>query len=57
MNFTIEINTENDSFADENELPKLLRRVAERVANGESYGKIIDSNGNTVGKFANLPPK
>lgn len=61
--FRLHIDTDNAAFYDEYdddynphaELAALLRKVADRVVSGEDIGQeltILDSNGNTVGRFA-----
>jgi hypothetical protein len=50
----IEIDTDNAAFEYANggpELSRLCRRIAERIERGETYGKILDINGNSVGSF------
>lgn len=49
----VRIETENDAFAGngEQEVARLLRQVADRVADGQLDGVIRDSNGNRCGAF------
>ncbi len=49
---TITIATDNDAFRHREwgELADILRKVAERAHRGDS-GKVVDSNGNTVGEW------
>lgn len=53
--FTLTINTENAAFEDPSELPRLLRKVASLISMGDTEGRILDMNGNTVGSFAGAP--
>ena len=53
--FEVAIRTENASFEGENkshELAKLLRKVADKVEQGNEEGMVIDANGNKVGEFS-----
>lgn len=65
--FTLRIETDNAAFCPDNEdAPKaehliaestetarILRRIADRIDDGgETNGRIVDSNGNTVGEFS-----
>jgi hypothetical protein len=53
--FTLTFNTDNDAFADGNcdrEIARICRDVAQRLGNGQSFGKVRDVNGNAVGEFA-----
>lgn len=49
----VQIKTENDAFATdgEQEVARLLRKVAKRVEGGEFDGVILDINGNRCGAF------
>lgn len=51
--FRLYIDTDNDSCKPNHyaEVAKLLRDVARRVEDGQNSGKILDTNGNTVGTF------
>lgn len=52
--FTIKIKTQNEAFSDGNrdeEIARILERVAERVKEGEMDGFCVDINGNKVGSF------
>lgn len=53
--FELKIETGNEAFRDSDELVRLIRKVADRVARGEDHGRIIDANGNTVGEFESTP--
>ena len=49
----VQIDTDNDAFAGdgEQEVARLLRKVAKRVEGGEFDGVIVDINGNRCGAF------
>ncbi len=52
--FKLEINTENAAFEGEaaiDEIDILLHTVVSQVSRGLTSGKILDSNGNTVGSW------
>jgi hypothetical protein len=52
--FTMHISMENDAFQGRraaNELMKMLEHVSGQVATGRFSGKLVDTNGNTVGEF------
>lgn len=54
--FKLTVSTGNDAFGpadyDRNEeVARILREVADRLANGQEYGPTIDVNGNTTGAF------
>lgn len=53
MKFTCSIAMDNAAFTEwpEGELVRCLRRVCERIEGGEEYGKVMDINGNSVGKW------
>ena len=52
MKITIDIKTDNAAFQDsDTELYDILGRIAMAVQDGERSGNLMDSNGNTVGKF------
>ena len=40
-----------DETLDTNEIVRLLRQTAQKIANGYTDGKIMDINGNSVGRF------
>ena len=52
--FTLEIETENDAFKDNEAyaVTLLLRQTAELVNHKQTSGKIRDLNGNTVGRWS-----
>jgi hypothetical protein len=53
MRLTVKIDTDNAAFVDvleeRDELRRIMDRVADRAACGETSGLCIDANGNTVG--------
>lgn len=50
--FRLTINCGNEAFDDTNvELVRLIREVANKVEKGDTYGKVMDTNGNTVGSW------
>lgn len=51
--FSLSFSTTSDQFQQNKELWILatLKTVAERVMKGETHGKIIDINGNSIGTF------
>lgn len=52
---TIEIDTSNAAFEDDqlhSELEACVRRVMYALDRGKTAGAIMDTNGNTVGRFA-----
>jgi hypothetical protein len=53
MKFKIEFDCDNDAFVvnPEAEVADLLENVAYRVKQGETYGKVFDTNGNSVGNW------
>lgn len=57
MRFTLTIECDNAAFGEsvtprQRETVRVLRAVAERIAKGgDSDGKCMDANGNTVGRF------
>lgn len=54
MSFTMEFDTGNAAFADDNggdEAAQILRYVAKQVADGFTSGLITDSNGNRIGTW------
>ena len=54
-NFRIDIGTSNAAFKDDpGELARLLRKVADRLDRGDKDGRIVDINGNVVGRFDHL---
>lgn len=53
MNFKLKINCDSDSLqvSPEVELSYILRDLAQRLEDGETYGVIQDDNGNTIGEY------
>ena len=51
MAFKMSVTMDNAAFESPEELPEIIRRVADRVADGETAGSVRDSNGNTVGTW------
>lgn len=50
--FTMRVETDNAAFRGggrRRELARILRRVAERIEEGETEGTAVDVNGNSVG--------
>ncbi len=53
MAFTLRIETENEAFADGAmlcEIARILRKLAARLESGKDPGRILDYNGNVVGR-------
>ena len=51
-NITIKINTDSAAFEDNpEELKKILNKALKIVQSGIDCGKLMDSNGNTVGNI------
>ena len=58
MEFTLNINMDNDAFVYDSELPWILNGLVEKfVAIGSSPGEasVRDGNGNTVGRWTITP--
>ena len=56
MKIIIEIATDNAAFTDHKygklgEISRILRRITQRIENGELSGKCMDFNGNSVGTW------
>lgn len=54
MKFVLEFNCDNvafDGYATAEETARLLREAADKVTAGRTEGKLVDSNGNTVGEW------
>jgi hypothetical protein len=50
--FTVHIRTDNAAFEDApGEVARILQVVAERVRDGQTSGRVLDINGNSVGGF------
>ena len=53
--FTLMMATDTDAFTDwPAEVSRILAMVADRVADGEDGGTVLDCNGNKVGTFSRL---
>jgi hypothetical protein len=53
MDLVIKINMDNEAFEEnpEAELQYLLETVGISITDGDVFGKIVDTNGNTCGHF------
>ena len=51
MKLTVEIKMDTAAFADPEEIEMILTIVGMKAAKGQISGKIMDSHGNTVGKW------
>ena len=52
MKLTLTVKMDNAAFADfDDETPRILRDVADKIQNGHTTGPILDANGNRVGSF------
>ena len=51
MKLTVNISMDNAAFEDPQEIEMILSVVGAKAANGQRGGKIMDSNGNTVGRW------
>lgn len=52
--FHLSIEIDNAAFQDNNaphEIARILREAADKIADGQTLGKLRDINGNTVGAF------
>ncbi len=49
--FTLTIATSNDAMNEPIDVAFALRRVAQRLSDGDTSGRVMDQNGNTVGTF------
>jgi hypothetical protein len=54
--FTLTIETDNDAFGQTPDfkvaqLRRSLQRISERLFMGDTEGKVLDTNGNTVGRW------
>lgn len=59
--FTLTILTGNAAFdpaagGAHSELPRLLRKAADKVTDGQTEGVLVDANGNVVGEFSLSEP-
>ncbi len=53
MEFALSMNCDNEAFGNSpgHEIAIILRVAAKRLENGQTSGKLMDANGNAVGKF------
>jgi hypothetical protein len=49
--FTVKIELGNEAMQSYVDVANALKKVAIRVGVGDAYGKIMDRNGNSVGKW------
>lgn len=52
--YVVTFDTDNAAFDDDNfvsECGRIINNARERIENGETDGRLMDINGNTVGKF------
>lgn len=50
-NFKLEIELGNAAMKSPDDVARALRRIADRLEAGAEGGKVMDSNGNSVGKW------
>ena len=50
--FKLEFSTENAAFEDSLEVVVILERIAQKMKQGDRFGAVKDSNGNTVGRWS-----
>lgn len=50
--FRLEIQLGNDAMQDAQDVARALEATARRMRQGDESGKIMDANGNSVGRFA-----
>lgn len=53
IGFTITFDTDNDCFTSkpEKETARILRDIAGKVEAGQTFGKVMDINGNSIGTW------
>ena len=51
MKLTVNVNMDNAAFEDPEEIKMIMAVIGMKAANGQTGGKIMDSNGNTVGAW------
>lgn len=51
MKFTLTIDSDNEALAHPNELPRILRKVANYIEGGSMPERVRDITGNTVGSI------
>ena len=51
--FTLKFSTDNAAFTENpnEEIARILKRVADKITNYQTEGFILDINGNKIGKF------
>ncbi len=50
----IKFDTNNDAFSEgnkENEIARILCKIARQIESGVTSGKVVDINGNTIGTY------
>ena len=61
MKIKLEFSTDNAAFGEKNspdycaEVCFVMAKVTSKITNGEPWGLIRDTNGNTIGEFNTLP--
>jgi hypothetical protein len=50
--FDLYFSMDNDAFEDDEEVSRILTRVAKSFSQGSTIGTIHDSNGNSVGEWS-----
>lgn len=50
--FTVKIELGNAAMMDLEDVARALRRIADRLEAGSDGGKVMDTNGNSVGTFS-----
>jgi len=53
MEFTLQFNMDNTAFDEdpETQINVTLSEIVTQIDKGKTYGKVKDSNGNTIGKW------
>jgi len=54
MDFKLEFSMDNSIFEDcpKQEVKEILTRIADRVLDGQTFGPIAETNGNTIGRWS-----
>lgn len=57
MKFAVEIEMDNSSFENPQELPRIVRELSRKLESARGYatGYVLDANGNTVGAWEIIP--
>lgn len=55
LTITLILSTENEAFADPNEVARIFAAAAKKVEQGPGTYKLLDINGNSVGKLVVEP--